>query len=574
MRRSGIKIMMSLIGLVRPLLHIMTAAVLMGVAGFLCSIFITVFGGYGLLNVLGVETPYANRTIFVCVVVFAVLRGILRYAEQAGNHYIAFKLLAILRHQVFAALRKLAPAKLEGRDKGNLISIITTDIELLEVFYAHTISPIVIAVLTSGIMVAYIGSYHPVLGGIAAAAYLCVGAVIPLSASKKGREIGMEYRNRFGELNSFFLDSLRGLGELIQFGQGEKRLGQIHDRTEALERDQKKLKECEGNTKAVTDLAVLGFSAVMLFAGIWLHIRGAVGFAGILIPTVAMMSSFGPVAALSSLSNNLFQTLASGSRVLDLLEEEPLVKEVSGTEKTEFGEMQMCDVDFAYGEEKILENCNLKIREREITGIFGASGSGKSTLLKLMMRFWDVDHGKVQVAGRDIREVNTGELRDMESYVTQETYLFHDTIAANIGIAKQGAARAEIEEAAKKASLHEFILSLPNGYDTNVGELGDGLSGGERQRIGVARAFLHNAPLILLDEPTSNLDSLNEGVILKSLKEACADKTIVLVSHRRSTMKIADRVVDSQQYRNKRIISRLEMRRFPYIAGWSSDKDM
>lgn len=543
MRRSGIKIMAKLIVLVKPLLHVMTAAVLMGVTGFLCSIFITIFGGYALLNVAGEGSPFATKTIFACVILFAVLRGILRYAEQAGNHYIAFKLLAMIRHQVFAALRRLAPAKLDGKDKGNLISVITSDIELLEVFYAHTISPIIIAVLTSGIMTVYIGRYHWSLGIASVLSYLLVGAVIPLVVSKRGRKTGLLYREQFGEMNSYFLDSLRGITEIIQYGYGEKRLEEIRKRTEELEKNQERLKTYEGDTRAITDLAVLLCSAVVLFLAVWLKGEGTVTLEGVLIPTLAMMSSFGPVVALSNLSNNLFQTLASGNRVLDLLEETPLVEEVEGKEKVSYTGMQCEEVTFSYGEECILQDYSMEAGEGEIVGIFGPSGSGKSTLLKLMMRFFDADQGKIMVSGKNICDINTKDLREMESYVTQETHLFHDTIAANIGIAKEGASREEIEAAAKRASLHAFVQSLPNGYDTNVGELGESLSGGERQRIGVARAFLHDAPLILMDEPTSNLDSLNEGVILKAMAEERREKTIILVSHRKSTMKIVDRIL-------------------------------
>lgn len=421
--------------------------------------------------------------------------------------------------------------------------MITSDIELLEVFYAHTISPIIIAVLTSGIMAVYIGQYHWSLGIASVLSYLLVGAVIPLVVSKRGRKTGLLYREQFGEMNSYFLDSLRGITEIIQYGWGEKRLEEIRKRTEELEKNQERLKTYEGDTRAVTDLAVLLCSAVILFLAVWLKGEGKVTLEGVLIPTLAMMSSFGPVVALSNLSNNLFQTLASGNRVLDLLEEAPLVDEVEGEEKVSYTGMQCEEVTFSYGKECILQDYSMEAGEGEIVGIFGPSGSGKSTLLKLMMRFFDADQGRIMVSGKNICDINTKDLREMESYVTQETHLFHDTIAANIGIAKEGASREEIEAAAKRASLHAFIQSLPNGYDTNVGELGESLSGGERQRIGVARAFLHDGPLILMDEPTSNLDSLNEGVILKAMAEERREKTIILVSHRKSTMKIADRIL-------------------------------
>ena len=575
-RRSAIQIMGSLIGLVKPLLHIMLAAIILGTLGYLCAIFLTILAGqvimHGLLTgVAGMIVPVDNmwrvftpvKTIITVMIVIAVLRGILHYVEQYCNHFIAFKLLAIIRHKVFAALRKLCPAKLEGRDKGNLISIITTDIELLEVFYAHTISPIAIATLTSIIMVIFIGRYHWLAGVIALVAYLIVGVVIPMWNGKHGSQKGMEFRTNFGELNSFVLDSLRGLDETIQYGQGEKRKEQMSEHSKNLAGMQESLSKMEGSQRSFTNMVILLASFGMLALTIWLYDKGAMGFEGILTCTIAMMGSFGPVVALSSLSNNLNQTLASGERVLSLLEETPLVEEIPGDVETSgdqdvnseesanhaFAGAEAENVTFAYGEEVILDNYSLKLQPGKITGIHGVSGSGKSTLLKLLMRFWDVQGGSMSVDGTDVRKIPTRHLRDMESYVTQETHLFHDSIANNIAIAKPGASREEIMEAAKKASIHDFIMTLPKGYDTEVGELGDTLSGGEKQRIGIARAFLHDAPMILMDEPTSNLDSLNEGIILKSLKESARKKTVVLVSHRVSTMNVADVVYEMENGR-------------------------
>lgn len=550
-RRSGIQIMGKLIGLVKPLMLVMLAAIILGVAGYLCAIFLTVTAGAGLLLILGFPLPGffpdSLNGMFIMLGVMAVMRGVLHYFEQECNHYIAFKLLAIIRHRVFAALRKLCPAKLEGKDRGNLISIITSDIELLEVFYAHTISPAAIAVITSIIMTAFIGSFHPLCGVLALAGYLTVGAALPLWNSGNGAQAGMEYRQKFGEMNSFLLDSLRGLKEIIQYGCGEKRLRELEEGSDELSGCQKRLKELEGDSGAATGACISLFSFAMLFLTLYLHARGqdgGLGFEGAVLAAIAMMSSFGPVTALSNLSNNLLQTLACGERVLAILEEEPQVDEVSGRETVSFDGAGLEGVSFAYGEETILREVSMDFPSGRILGIHGKSGSGKSTILKLLMRFWDVQGGRVCVSGRDVREINTENLRDMESFVTQETVLFHDSIANNIAVGKPGASRAEIVEAAKKASIHEFIETLPEGYDTPVGELGDSLSGGERQRIGIARAFLHEAPFLLLDEPTSNLDSLNEGIILKALKEERGDRTVVLVSHRQSTMNIADEVLE------------------------------
>ena len=613
-RRSAIAIMGSLIGLVKPLLHIMLAAILLGTVGYLCAIFLTILAGQVILHGLAGSAAGAGipgipevvikstwlagtsvKGIIAVMILIAVLRGILHYVEQYCNHFIAFKLLAIIRHKVFAVLRKLCPAKLEGRDKGNLISIITTDIELLEVFYAHTISPIAIATLTSVIMVVFIGRYHVLAGVLALAAYLIVGVVIPLWNGKHGSQKGMEFRTEFGELNSFVLDSLRGLDETIQYNQGEKRKGQMSDCSRKLAGMQEDLSRMEGSQRSFTNLMILLASFGMLALTIHLYGKGEIGFDGILTCTIAMMGSFGPVVALSSLSNNLNQTLASGERVLSLLEEKPLVEEIpdgtefhavgrfndverqdeperitagmhvkgwkkdgaysSDPEKIEkesvvgFTGAEVSHVTFAYEDEIILDDYSLKLAPGKITGIHGYSGSGKSTLLKLLMRFWDVNEGNISVDNKDVREIPTRHLRNLESYVTQETHLFHDSIANNIAIAKSGATREEIMAAAKKASINDFIMTLPKGYDTEVGELGDTLSGGEKQRIGIARAFLHDSPLLLLDEPTSNLDSLNEGIILKSLKEDKANRTVVLVSHRTSTMKVADVVYEMENGR-------------------------
>lgn len=570
-RRSALKIMGSLIGLVKPLIHIMILAVLLGTAGYLCAIFLTILAGQiliqGLGHVAGTQGAMSQglfagmmpQNLFVLMIVLAVARGILHYAEQYCNHFIAFKLLAIIRHKVFAALRRLCPAKLEGRDKGNLISIITTDIELLEVFYAHTISPAAIAALTSFMMVFFMGSYHVGAGIFALCAYLIVGIFIPLWNGSRGGNTGMEFRAKFGELNSYVLDSLRGLDETIQYGQGKNRERQMEEKSAELIKKQKKLSRMEGGQRSVTNLVILLASFGMLFFMLYLYGKQTVDLDGVVICTIAMMGSFGPVIALSNLSNNLNQTLASGERVLSVLEEKPQVEEIyegekdlhelgkeqentfhKGSAQMLFAGAEASHVTFSYEEEEILRNYSVKIPAGKIVGIHGASGSGKSTLLKLLMRFWDADSGEVSVNGANVRRIPTRSLRDTESYVTQETHLFHDSIANNIAVGKPGASRQEIMEAAKKASVHDFIMSLPKGYDTEVGELGDTLSGGEKQRIGIARAFLHDAPFILMDEPTSNLDSLNEGIILKSLREEADKKTVVLVSHRKSTMNVAD----------------------------------
>ena len=484
-KRSGFTVMARLIGLVKPLSVYMVLAILMGLVGHLCAAFITIFGGFAVLDLLGFTTPVALKTTFVCVLLFALVRGIFRYAEQSCNHFIAFKLLALIRDKAFRALRRLCPAKLEGRDRGDLISVIT---------------------------------------------------------SRRSCNTGMRFRTESGALSAFVLDSLRGLNETIQYDRGAERRAEMDARTDALSKEEAKLKRLTGQNMGITNTAILLFDLAMLVSSAALVQRGELTFDGALIAVLALFSSFGPTVTLANLGATLQNTFAAGNRVLDILDEEPVVDEVSGQKEVEFTGAEAEHVTFSYGGEDILSDVSVRFPEGSVVGIVGRSGSGKSTLLKLLMRFWDVQKGRVRLSGTDVSSINTGNLREMESFVTQETHLFHDSIKNNLRIAKLDATDDEIVAACKKAAVHEFIMTLPRGYDTPVGELGDTLSGGERQRLGLARAFLHDAPLMLLDEPTSNLDSLNEAVILKSLHEQCAGKTVVLVSHRASTMRIADTV--------------------------------
>ena len=528
MRRSGFKIMMGLIGLIKPLAGFMTLAIVLGVLGFLCAIGVSVLGVFGLGSIMGfLQTNL--KTVFIIIAAFAILRGILHYGEQACNHYIAFKLLAIIRRQIFDALRKLAPAKMEGKKKGELIAILTSDIELLEV-------------LTSLIMIAIVLQYHIIFGVIAFLGYLTVGCVLPIMFGKRGAKHGVEYRQKFSDLNSNLFDSLRGVDEILQYDYSEKQYEKVISAQEKLNRSAEKLRKIEGFQRGVTGSAILVFGMITLIVGLALYDGLRINFDGVMVPTVMMLSSFGPVVALSNLSNNLNQTLACGERVLNILEEEPAVTDVVGEAESQFGDVKIEDVDFSYEQIQVLSNISMNMDKGKVTGILGKSGSGKSTLLKLLMRFWQVDRGRISIGDKNINHINTSQLRDMQGYVTQETWIFNNTIGKNIEIAKIGSTAEEVKEAARKAGIAEFIEKLPKGYDTTVGELGDSLSGGERQRIGIARAFLQNSEMILLDEPTSNLDSLNENYILKSLNMESGRKTIVLVSHRESTMAIADRV--------------------------------
>lgn len=539
--RSPFAIAARLIVLVRPMLPIMLAAIVMGVIGHFCATFITIFGGFALLTAAGLPSPLAGvSTVFVCILVFALLRGVLRYAEQASNHYIAFKLLALIRDKVFGALRRLTPAKLEGRDRGDLISLITADIEQLEVFYAHTISPVCIAILCVTGMICFTASYHILPALVLLAGYLLVGIALPVWSARRGDKAAREYRQALADTNSYLLESLRGLRDILQYQNTAARAEGITAHSETLGEKQKAMKYREGVTVGAANTLIVLTALAVLGVSVRLYQNGQLGAEGVLVCTLSALSSFGPVVALANLGASLTQVFASADRVLDLLDEDPVTADVTDGADTTFTGAQAEHVSFAYAKEEVLHDLSLTIPEKKIVGITGRSGSGKSTFLRLLMRFWDVSSGTIRFGERDIRAVNTAALRAQESLVTQETELFDDTIENNIRIARRDATRAEVETACRKAALDGFINSLPKGYDTPVGELGGALSGGERQRIGVARAFLHDAPFLLLDEPTSNLDSLNEGIILKAVRDECREKTVLLVSHRRSTMAVAD----------------------------------
>ena len=540
-RRSALTIMLRLVGLVRPLAGFMILAILMGVLGNLAATFISIFGAYALLSATGFAASSPMALLFGGMLLSALVRGLLRYAEQECNHFIAFKLLALIRDRVFTALRKLAPAKLEVKNKGNLMSVITSDIELLEVFYAHTISPICIAVVFCIVMVWFIvGSTNWILGVIALVSYLVVGVAIPLAMSKRSEQDSAEARDLAGKLSTVTLDNLRGLDEILQYNTGKQMIKETSQLADQLSDRQQAVKKAFGVNDAVTSTVILAATLVMFFSSFYMAYHQQIFMTDAFIATIALMSSFGPVVALAVLGTTLTSTFAAGNRVLDILDEKPLVEDVVDQKDISYEGVRVSELSFAYDNEQILDNISVDIPTDKIVGIVGKSGSGKSTLLKLLMHFWPATPGAIEISGTPLERVNTSNLRDLESYMTQDTHLYHDSIKNNLRIAKLDATDEEIVEACKKASIHEYISTLPQGYDTPVAELGDSLSGGERQRIGLARAFLHDAPLMLLDEPTSNLDSLNEAIILRSLDKETERKSVVLVSHRASTMGIAD----------------------------------
>ncbi|MCD8027700.1 MAG: ABC transporter ATP-binding protein/permease [Erysipelotrichaceae bacterium] len=544
MKLSGFQVMKRLIVLVKPLMPIMFIAIIMGVLGFVCAISIPVLSMHALLNIQTISLTH----ILIILVLFALFRGVLHYIEQACNHYIAFKLLAIIRDHVYTALRRLAPAKLDGKDKGNLISLITNDVELLEVFYAHTISPCMIAFIMAIILLSLFYRMNIYAMIIAFVAYFIMAIIIPYIVSIKGENTGQENREEIGNMSSFLLETYRGINTLFQYRLGNKRKEEMLDLSDHIDRLSKKMKNIEGNQMVASQI-LISLSVCIMFVVMFIQYQnGYTTSYDVIMCTVLMASSFGPFTALSQLSNNLLSTISSGRRVIAILDEEELIHEVDNKETTVFDDIQVNHVDFKYDRELILKDIDISLPKGKTTGIIGKSGSGKSTLLKLLMRFYDPTSGFITINDKDLKTINTSDMRHMFAYVTQETVLFHDSIENNLKIANLDATHEDIVSACQKASIHDFIMSLPEGYQSNVSELGASLSGGERQRLGLARAFLSDKPCILLDEPTSNLDVLNEAMILRSLENETG-KTIILVSHRSSTMKIADQIISMDQGR-------------------------
>lgn len=543
-RRSGFQIMARLIVELKPLAPVMLITIGMGVLGFLAAIAIATFGAVALGVLIGEVTSFTFKSAVIVMIVCAVLRGLLRYCEQLSGHYIAFKILVILRDKIFTVLRRLAPAKLEGKEKGNLISLITSDIELLEVFYAHTIAPITIAIITNAIISIILFRINPWFGILGAVFFLIVGFAIPYLSSKMAKEAGVEYRNNFGQSNSYILDSLRGLKEILLFNGGQRRLNSINEKSRELNKSLSKIKDHEGVIRGVTDLTIMLAILTFVGTGFGLLIADSISFIETVIAVVIVASSFGPVVALSNLSNNLVHTFACAERLFALLDEEPNVEEVAGEKKVEGNSIKFKDVEFSYPgrQEKILDDISININKGDKIALIGESGIGKSTFIKLIMRFWDVNSGRIDIDGINIKDIPTKSLRASQTLVSQETYLFNESIEDNIKIGNLNASREEVIEAAKKASIHDFIEKLPKGYDTKAGELGGMLSSGEKQRIGLARAFISNGDVLILDEPTSNLDTLNESEILRSIKENCEEKTIILISHRKSTTSVCNKV--------------------------------
>lgn len=555
LRRSGATIMASLILLLGSLSYVMILAVINGSIGFLAAMGVTIFGALGIAKALGETIVLSYGWIIALAVLCGVIRGLLRYLEQYSNHYIAFKLLAVLRDKIFAALRVLCPAKLESKQKGSIIAMITSDIETLEVFYAHTISPICIATLVSTAVLVFVGliaSWYLAL--VALIGYLLIGIVVPLLSSKKLKESGVRYRSEFADFNAYFLDSIKGIKDIVLNNAEQKREEAVDHRSDLLLKETKKMKQDIAKASAKTELLVTSFVVLALIVGILLVRFEVVSLGWMLVGVVAIFGSFGPVLAVSALPGNLTQTFASGDRILNLLNEQPVVSEVKNGKEINYETLDVTDLSFAYEKNiPVLKEIQIHAQKGEIIGIVGESGCGKSTFLKLLLRSWKKDSGMIAYNGMDVDDITTSNLLDNVTMVSQSTYLFDESIEDNLKVAKPNATQEELEKACKMASVHDFIMTLPDGYQTQVGAMGDRLSAGQKQRIGLARAFLKGSELILLDEPTSNVDSINEGMILKSLAEQKRKKSIILVSHRESTMAIADRIYHVEDGRMREV---------------------
>lgn len=563
---STFQVIKRLLGEAKPLAGLMVAASTAGTIGHLAATFLPMFGiiaGFALAGnpVWGMSAAGAITAMIVC----AVLRGLTRYVEQYLNHNVAFHLLALFRSKAFAALRRLAPAKLAGKGKGDLIAMLTTDVELLEIFFAHTISPVAIAVTTTIVYAIVAATLSPWMALALIVSHLIIGIIVPRFFATGVRNLGPAIRGAAGELDNVMLDDMRGLDEIIRFGRGEDRAQAIEDRTRALWRNHAKLSRVNGRFAGVGGLLVALLTSAA--AGIAINLAGVnlYDIPALVAAFVLLASSFGPTLALAALPANLTQTFASARRLFGLMDEAPAVVE-TGTANSDYEGMRLDRVTFAYpGEESeaILADFSLDVPQHGILGIQGPSGRGKSTMLKLLMRYWDPQRGQVTLSGTPLPQIDVHARRRIQAMMSQETHLFDGTIRENLFIAlpeseirnggAAGVLDARLREALAKASVLDLIDSLPDGLDTQVGELGDRLSEGERQRIGLARVFLRNADLVLFDEPTSRLDALNEAIILRSIHELSkseqnADKgqdvAVVLVSHRESAMRVADAVLN------------------------------
>ncbi|EBF5204575.1 ABC transporter ATP-binding protein [Listeria monocytogenes] len=524
-----------LLKFVKPLRGKMILAILLGIISNLSVILISLIGAYGILAVILAQPLNPYKWLFV-MVGCGVLRGVARYLEQYLNHDIAFRLLAIIRERIFSTLRKLGPARLSGKKSGDLITAITSDVEALEVFFAHTISPVFIALGTTIATVRFLGMYDTGLALILLLGQILVGVVLPMISYKRNKKIGTAYQTEFVGLNQAVMENIASLQDIFQFKLGEARLANLTDRGEKLNKQYQKRLRQGSELQILGEWVLIGTATLILVLGSFWQLP----LETILIGTVLSLSSFGSVLALNALGTALLTTFASGKRLYALTEEKPVVTFNGPLELTDFESAELNKVCFSHdGKQAILSELSLDLPKGKWLGIGGESGSGKSTLVKLLMRYWDPD-GEVNLNNQPLPKITESSLHQIEGVMEQSTFLFEDTIGNNIRLGKKAATLDEVKVAARKAAIDKWIETLPEGYDTKIGGQARNLSDGERQRIGLARLFLHDAPLLLLDEPTSNLDYINEQAILNTLRSEIQDKTVLVISHRKTTLDLAE----------------------------------
>lgn len=542
MKRNVFKLIYKLLTLLGSFIFVLFLAVINGTFGFILSMNITIFAGLFIMKYMGISIGISYLWLSIIIVVSGILRGVVRYFEQYSNHYIAFKILAIVRDKLFTSLRKLSPSKLDDKNKGEIISIIQSDIETLEVFYAHTVSPFLIALFTCSIVVIFISKISSIyLGLISILAYLLIGILIPIIYYKSNNKYGKKYRKDLGVFEGYYLDSIYGSYEIISQNKQDERIKHVNDGSLNLIDLNKKIDKKSALFKNITNSLIIFSNLLIILVGGLLIKEGIIESPKIIIAYVTLTSSFGSVVALANLPSNLTMTFASGNRVLDILEEKPLVEEGSKVNDFDFEKVELKNVSFGYNDNLILKDVNLEINKGDIVGVIGSSGSGKTTILKLMMHFYECNEGDILYNNESIKDITHSSLYKNVNLFSQSTYLFSDTILNNLLIANPSSSLEEVIEACKNASIYNYIVNLKDGFNTKISDLKDNLSSGEKQRLGLARVFLRKPKLLLLDEATSNIDAENEKIILDALKEYKKDMAILIVSHRASTLSICDR---------------------------------
>lgn len=544
--RERKELLIDLLNLVKPLSLQMIFAVSFGLLGHVFATLIPGLGAY-YFGKIYIGEIINLKTVLIILITLAILRSLFKYTEQLFNHYVAFKTLAIIRDLVFKSLRRLCPAKMDTKNKGQLISIITADIELLEVFYAHTISPVLIAFSHTLIFFIILYKIHWKYALCLLVFHIILGIIIPTLTQKIGERLGDNQRRNLSNLNLSILESLKGIKEVINFSMQDERMNEVDSLTRDLNRSSKKLSNNMGNNFAASSTIILIANIVFILVGARLYMAGEVNFLNLIFPIAIFISSFGPTSALASLGNNLVLTFACGKRVMSLLREAPAVDEVTNKNEVSYEKIDLTDVEFSYDDTELIKDFNLSSRLNQVVGLEGKSGCGKSTVLKLIMRFFDPKEGKISLNELNLKDINSRNLRNNISYVAQESHLFKGTIRENLLVANESATEIDLIEATKKANIYDFIMSLDHGFDTEIVKDKALLSTGQIQRLALARMFLRDSKLYILDEPTANIDAYNEGIILKSLYEEKDDKNIFISSHRKSTLRICDEVINMQR---------------------------